>query len=283
MIIKKNKNKNQYILDNNIYIRDFTNDGILPIDLNEMSNDKDKDLFLENELDNLSKRIPEFDFNKSYDSIVIINSGYDFSNLQFILNEIPKNVCILGVNYSLKNWKLINKISNSSRAINYYIVNNPYDDCVDYIPHLHNYYPQCICSTRTNINFINLYKGNKNLYCPTSNEYYSGVSKNLFENKIDDYRNPICASLHIAYKLKANKIFLFCCDDSFDKEKPGSVKLENNLFCYPQQIFSNKIIGNMCYWLKNKKIEIYNYSNGGIINNTIPIINNNDFLNRLNE
>lgn len=283
MIIKKNKNKNQYILDNGIYIRDFTNQEAPAIDLNNMSNDSDKNLFIENELNNMSKRIPQFEFNSNFEKIIIVNNGYNFSNLQFALSKVPKNVCILAVNGALRDWRLISKLSKSERSINYYVVNNPYEECLEYIPSVHNYFPLSICSTRTNPEFLNLYKGNKRFYCPSNNETYSGTPKTLFEFKIDDYRNPVCASLNIAYKFNASKIFLFCCDDSFDKKKPGSVELDNNLFCYPQQIFSNNIIGNMCYWLKNKKVEIYNYSSGGIINNTLQLNNDQQFLDMVND
>jgi len=37
----------------------------------------------------------------------------------------------------------------------------------------------------------------------------------------------------------------------------------------------------MCYWLKNKKIEIYNYSSGGVINNTIDLKSDDEFLNAI--
>lgn len=277
-MIIKTKNKNKYILDNKIYIRDFTNDSCIPVDLNELANSNDQDIFIENEMNNFSKKYPEFEMS-NYEKIIIINSGFDFKNKQTILSKVDKKVCIIAVNDTLNNWTLLNKISGVDRSINYYVVNNPYEECINFLPKNHNYYPKCIASTRTNSDFLKLYKGNKYLYNPTPNINYSGLYN--FENKIDDYRNSICASLDLSFKFNVSKIFLFCCDESFDTARPGSISIEDNLHCYPQQLISNMIIGHMCYWLKNKKIEIYNYSNGGIINNTIHLKNDDEFLNEL--
>lgn len=277
-MIIKNKNKNKYILDNKIYIRDFTNDSGIPVDLNELSSDKDKDIFIENEMNNFSKKYPEFEIS-NYEKIIIVNSGFDFHQKQKILSQVDKRVCIIAVNDALNNWTLLNKISGFDKTINYYVANNPYEDCINFLPKNHSYYPKCIASTRTNYDFLKLYKGNKYLYNPTPNLNYSGLYN--FNNKVDDYRNTICASLDLSFKFNASKVFLFCCDESFKDSRSGSVSVENNLHCYPQQLLSNSIIGHMCYWLKNKKVEIYNYSSGGIINNTIRLTNDEEFLNEL--
>lgn len=275
MIIKKHKNKNKYILDGGIYVRDFTDDYVVPVDLNELANEQDKDIFINNEMNNFSKRYSEFEIN-NYEKIVIVSSGFNFKKKHLILNELSKDTCVIAVNNSLKEWELLAKISNMNRIINYYLVNNPYEECLNYLPINHSYYPKCIASTRTNSKFLDSYKGNKFLYCPTTNYSFSSLFN--YNNKLDDYRNVICSALDLSFKFKASKIFLFCCDESFDKEKPGSLKLKNNLYYYPQQILSEQIIGNMCYWLKNKKIEIYNYSSGGTINNTIHLENDDEFL-----
>lgn len=277
-MIIKNKNKNKYILDNKIYVRDFTSDCGMPVDLNELSNDKDKDIFIENEMNNFSKKYPEFEMS-NHNTIIIVNSGFDFHQKQKILSQVDKNVCIIAVNDALKDWTLLNKMSGFDKAINYYVANNPYEECIGFLPKVHNYYPKCIASTRTNYDFLKSYKGNKYLYNPTPNLNYSGLYN--FNNKIDDYRNPICASLDLSFKFNASKIFLFCCDESFKEQRPGSVSSEDGLYCYPQQIMSNIIIGHMCYWLKNKKVEIYNYSSGCTINNTIHLKTDDEFLNEL--
>ena len=55
----------------------------------------------------------------------------------------------------------------------------------------------------------------------------------------------------MAYHFGAEKIMLFCCDDSFKDERPSSIKLENGLYEYEQQQVAHEIIDGMFYWLKN--------------------------------
>ena len=52
------------------------------------------------------------------------------------------------------------------------------------------------------------------------------------------------------------------CDDSFDVEKPGAIKLENGLWTYPQHLKSQEIIDAQCFWLKQAGIEVSDYSSG---------------------
>jgi len=277
-MIKKHKNKNKYILEDKLYVRDFTNYDCIPVDLNQLTSFEDQNVFIENEMNNFQRKYSEFELNK-HEKIIIVNDGYGFQEKHLLLSQVDKDVCIIAVNGALKEWRLIKKISGLERSVNYYLVNNPYEECKNYIPENHSYYPKCIASTRTNSDFLNLYKGNKHLYSPTPNNSFSSLFD--YKLKVDDYRNVICAGLDISFKFNASKIFLYCCDDSFEKNKPGSISMENGLRCYPQQLISEKIIGNMCYWLKNKNIEIYNYSNGNIINNTTQLKNDEEFLTAL--
>ena len=155
-MIIKTKNKNKYILDNKIYIRDFTNDSCIPVDLNELANSIDQDIFIEYEMNNFLKKYSEFEIS-NYEKIIIVNSGFDFKNKQTILSKVDKKVCIIAVNDTLSNWTLLNKISGVDRSINYYVVNNPYEECINFLPKNHNYYPKCIASTRTNSDFLKFY------------------------------------------------------------------------------------------------------------------------------
>lgn len=275
----KNFNKNKYILENKIYVRDLTNENSVGLDLNHLFSDSDLNLIIENEMENFSQRIPEFEL-ENYDNIIILGSGYNSKEDHIFLKDLNKKTCIIGINNSLKNW---NFKELSKRNMNYYFINNPYDDSLNYLPTSHNYYPKCIASIRTNPNFIKNYKGNKFFYCPTPNINYSNISKKYFNNTIDDYRNSVCGSLSLAFKFNAKKIILCYCDDSFVDNRPGSVLLENNLYCYPQQLFVDSIINNMCHWFKTKKIEIFNYSSNKLINNSIKINNTNEILELFNE
>ncbi len=272
MKIKKHKNKNQYLYSNHVYIRDFTSE-VKGIDLNI---DKDYDAYVENEFENLTKKYPFIDKeNFKHEKVLIVSDGYDFDKKAEFLYNLPNNITIICVNRSLSKW------SSGSRVPNYYLVNNPYKECLNYLPNK-SVYPKCISSIRTNKDFLNSYHGIKYLYIPTHNEFYSGVklAPNYF---IDDYKNPVCAAISIAYRFQARKILLYCCDDSFDQERPGAENLGNNLWRYPQHGLSQNIIDGMAFWLKNKKIEIADHSNNGIYNN-IPYINSSEDLMRyLNE
>ena len=107
---------------------------------------------------------------------------------------------------------------------------------------------------------------------------------NIYESHvfIDDYRNPVCAALGIAYRMNAKKIMLFCCDDSFVDERPAAEKLENGLWAYPQHKISYRIIDGIGYWLKEKEIGIMNHSSG-IKYVNIPYISQENLLNYFGE
>ena len=58
---------------------------------------------------------------------------------------------------------------------------------------------------------------------------------------------------------------LFCCDSSFKDERPGAMKLENELWMYPQYEIAHGLIDGSLYWLKNQPyqdISIGNCSSG---------------------
>ncbi|MCX7020075.1 MAG: hypothetical protein NTY46_14015, partial [Candidatus Sumerlaeota bacterium] len=74
------------------------------------------------------------------------------------------------------------------------------------------YFPRCIASTRTCREFIKRYKGHIYKYTPVPQENY-GYSKQNILYKIDDYRNPICASIGLTYRFNVKKLLLFCCDE----------------------------------------------------------------------
>ncbi len=260
MKIKK-KHQNEYLLtDNGLWIRNpyLTT---CALDVNNLASSEDHKLFLNNEEYNSKLSFPRIDSETLLlKNIVIVSDGYDFKNKQKILAELPfKEVTIIGVNRSLANWNMIR--GDIKRAMNYYVVNNPYTEAAKYIPTEHRYFPNCITSTRTNPTFTQNYNGNQYVYCPTSDEQYSGRSKN-WQYTIDDYRNPICAAIGLAIRFYVEKLLIFCCDDSFESERPASVELDNNLWCYPQQITSHNIIDANLYWLKQYGVKIACHSSG---------------------
>ena len=255
MRIKKHSNNNKYLsTDSGIWVRDFCTSAKKYEDINFLIPQKDFSILLENELENKKTRYPNIDNeNISMRNIVIVSDGYDFVNKQEILSELPDDVFIIGTNKSLKQWSLVGK-----KKMNYYVINNPYVDSMSFLPD--KYFPTCISSTRTYCEFLKEYQGTKYIYSPVSEEGYSGLNLDS-SYKIDDYRNPICAAIGLAYRLNVKKLALFCCDASFEDERASAERLENGLWCYPQQKISHELIDANLYWLAAQNVKICEHTN----------------------
>ena len=184
-------------------------------------------------------KAPSIDNEKfRHKNIVIVSDGYKFEEKHKILSNLSsKNVSIIAINGALNNWKLVGDEcpQQMKRSINYYVVNNPYKECMRFAPKNHRYFPKCIASSRTYKNFVKNYRGDMYLYSPSLDGYSSGIKKDS-NYKIDDYRNPICASLSLAYRFGAEKILMLCCDNTFSQDRDASVKIGEEMLCYPQQI-----------------------------------------------
>jgi hypothetical protein len=82
---------------------------------------------------------------------------------------------------------------------------------------------------------------------------------------IDDYRNPVCAAIDLAFRFEARRIMLLCCDDSFKDPRDAAEELENGLYTYPQHLRLQDIIDAKAFWLnqyKDRKIKVCDYSAG---------------------
>lgn len=251
--IKIHSTKNEYLYaGDGFWVRNFTKFPLKPYDINEsLASTRDIKIFIENELQNNKKLLPKIDSEEIIaENIIIVSDGLLFEKKQKILEELPKDIVVIGVNGSLKEW-------NCNRRMNYYVVNNPYKECMDYLPKNFKTNPRVIASTKTYSDFIINYKGLIYLYSPVNNRMYNGVYTNS-EYFIDDYRNSICAAIGLAYHFSVKNLFLLCCDDVKEKEKPGMVKIEN-YWLYPQQITAHKLIDANLYWLKKIKIGYNSY------------------------
>lgn len=261
--IKKQTDNNEYIFSNNLWIRNFTKNNPYK-DINKTYKEEDYFIFLQNETKNCLSKYPWIETeNFNYEKIIIVSDGYNFLEKQKLLENINKNVCIIGVNNVLNKWNL-------SKNINFYIVNNPYSECMKYFPRKNKNLPKCIASTKTNWEFLSNYKGNIYKYCPVNEENYKSTISKEVTFQINDYRNPICAAIQLAYNFGVEKLLLFCCDNSFNQKKDGAIKLENELYQYPQHKIAEEIIDANLYWLKSLpyyNIEIKDHSSGSIYKN----------------
>lgn len=251
MRIKKHTNGNQYLItDQGRYVRNFTNTNTSFIDINDTIDSKDHFLFLQNETKNSLQRIQWVDSeNIHHPNIVIVSDGYNFKEKHKILSDLPKNITIIGVNGALCNWEIAN------RSINYYVVNNPYQECVRYLPRRGGIMPKCILSPRTNSEFVRNYRGTKLRYYPTNEQSYTTLGGKEVQWQVDDYRNPICAAIGLAFRFGVEKLLLFCCDNSFKDERAGAKKLENGLWTYPQHEVAHGLIDGNLYWLNNQSYQ----------------------------
>lgn len=276
MRFKKYKNNEYLLTEDGIWVRNICVTNSTCVDLNTLSNDADHKLFLENELGNRQQGFSHFETDTRNLNVVIVSDGFRFAEQQEMLASLSKDVIIIGVNRSLANWGLMGE-NPKKRAMNWYLVNNPYAECKKFLPTTHRYFPKCIVSNRTSLEFTKRYEGNIYLYAPVPSRHYSGpVSDNL--SFIDDYRNPVCAAIGAAWSIGAKKLMLFCCDDTFENERPGAVQLENGFWSYPQQQISRKIIDGLLYWLKREDVKITDCSHGTKLTNAVYISKENQMI-----
>lgn len=261
MRIKKFKN-NEYILAENVWVRNLCL-STKPLDINNLTK-KEIYIFLKNEQENIrNSNLKIENIESNFENLIIFSDGYDWSNKQKILGKIPKSITkTIGVNGSLAKWEMVGEKAETKRTMTFYLVNNPYPECLGYLPRNHNYYPNLISSTKTNPEFLKKYRNDPFLYQSTTDSFYSGIDSDNQCLKLDDYRNPICAALSFAWKKQTKKIVLFCCDEAFKENRPASIKMKNGLYQYPQQILCQKIIDKQLYWLKKNGVEIMDCSSG---------------------
>jgi len=265
---------NEYLLTPSmVWVRNFTKSKAPFLDINKhLYSNADYQLYMENESFSHQQKYLRIDTeNVTLEKIVIVSDGYGFAEKQKLLAGIDHNAAIIAVNGALSKWTLTNKTTpvELRRRINFYVVNNPYRECLSDLPK-ERFFPRCVASSRTCPEFLERYKGDIYTYSPVSTELYSGTR---FQPayKIDDYRNPICAAVGLAYRFGVRKLMLFCCDASFVDERPASVRLENGLYTYEQQLMSQHIIDGNLHWLRQEGIEIVDHSSGAKYENATYI------------
>lgn len=262
MRIKKYKNNEYVLAGENIWVRNpFLSAD--PLDINELSSN-DLQLFLENEHQNSKVYGLQSDDTDDLhlSNLIICSDGFNWKGKQKELGKISNKLAkIIGVNSSLSKWEMVGDKAEIKRTMSFYLVNNPYSECLGYLPRKHRYYPNLISSTRTNPKFLEQYSNQPLFYRPTKDLIYSSLNDDNYI-KIDDYRNPICAAISFAIKKGLKKLVLFCCDESFSESRPGAILLNNGLYQYPQQILCQKIIDKQIYWLKKAGIQVVDCSSG---------------------
>ena len=265
MLIRKYPNGNEYLRADNTWVRNFTKENFSPKEINKFFNKNDYGLIYKNE--QINQKFPKISDEKLvFKKIVIISDGYKFDEKHLFLGKLPKDVCVLAVNNALKKWKLLSEetLPENKRTINGYVINNPYKEALNFLPYKNSlYFPACISSTRTNLEFTKKYKGDVYVYKPSSEQDFGFDSNESYH--IEDYRNPICAAIMLAYQFGVEKLMLACCDDSFEDKRDAAIELKNGLYTYEPLLKSQSIIDAVLYWLthqEDRKVSVSDYSAG---------------------
>lgn len=274
MRIKKHPSGNEYMLAGNVWVRNPIKENLVPLQISDLFKKEDHTLILENQ--EMNKNFAKISDEKIFfKKVVIISDGYKFQERHTFLKSLPRDVCILATNGALKGWTLMsNKVPASERrSLNAYVLNNPYPDAIQFMPErTSKYYPVCIASNRANYAFLKKYLGDVYLYCPTPEEGFGLSPKETYY--IDDYRNPICAALGLAYKFGAEKVLLMCCDDSFEEKRNFAVQLENGLWTYPHHLRAHEFIDATMKWMRmdeTREISFADFSGGPKYKNAVYI------------
>jgi hypothetical protein len=260
MRVKKFRN-NRYLLAEGVWVRDpFCKSKA--IDINLMGS-HEINLFVSNETKNITSPHMQMDDMGELlaENVVIVSDGFEWESRQLVLGTLPSSkVKVFGVNGSLAKWSMVGESTNVKRTMTFYVVNNPYPECMSFLPKRHRYYPNLVSSTRTFPKFLENYSNQPYFYSPTTNINYAALGTS--GTHMDDYRNPVCAAVSLAVRNGARKILLLCCDQAFKDGRPGSVKMANGLYQYPQQIMCQRIIDKQFFWLKQSGIKTGNCSYG---------------------
>lgn len=275
-IIKKHRNRNNYYLTKQgFWVRDFSK-PVKSEDINHFTKTEDFKVLISNQIQNMVLQLPKIDVERAFHPLcVIVSDGYQFEeNLPLLEKISKKGATIIGTNGVLTKWK-------TNIKMDYYIVNNPYPQCLSYLPTMINYYPKCIASCRTHPEFLRRYLSRNGIvyqYTPTTTSKFGGMPS-YSTYTIDDYRNPICAAINFCFRWEVQRLLLFCCDEVFSGERPSAERLKNGLYMYPQHHISQDLIEGNLYWLRkyNSNIKIGNYSSG-LEYESVPYINNDEVM-----
>lgn len=246
MRIKKHQSGNRYLLTpQGLWVRDFTRAAPF-LDINRLTRPADHERLIRNHLANVARPgAVYFDPHSSQArSVVIVGDGHEFQKKLAVLGRVPKNVTVIGIGRSLARWE-------GDRPLDFYVANNPYDECLSYLSARPGGKPTCLASVRTCPDFVKKYRGRIELYHPAPEEGFDTRGA-VTPVRIDDYRNPLCAALGLAHRMGATRILLLACDEAFPDDRPAAVRLENGLFTYPQQLTTHGLVEGFAYWYRRQ-------------------------------
>lgn len=247
--IKKFKDNNEYCLSGQTWVRNFLNEFVPAYDINNLYSDEEIRKCIENEISNSKIGISNIETESfSFEKVFIVSSGFGFKenyvNLFQNIN-INRNNVVFSVNNVPKLWMY-------EKRPQYYISSN-FQGSNNFM-----FQPILVASSRSSYDAIKAYKNLKYFYNPCPNYKFQSPFSIDSISYIDDYRNPICASLGICSRFNVKEIYLAFCSEGYNFYKPGMNKV-NDFYIYPEQEIANDIINKIIFWmkLKNKDLKIY--------------------------
>jgi hypothetical protein len=255
--IKVLSDKSQYFVTNNQkLIRNFINQNH-GYDLNNLYSAQDIKSVIINEGSIKTMNLSGIDKeNKFSATVAIVSDGFDIAKCENLINNLGRlGITVIGTNGCM---------TCKSRVIPSVYLFNSVDNVSSWFPNTLQVLPPCIVSVRSNPEFVKKYRSRNKLmytYVPTPNKNFGSNYFNSFYT-VDDYRNPICAGINLAFRWQASRIILIAPHDLFSEERPGTKKIAQNIHIYPQQELAHSFIDGSLYWIKEAGIETWVISSG---------------------
>lgn len=249
--VKKHKNRNEYFKVEDYWVRNFAKEDVDKRDLNKLYDDAEYKEIVLNEVRNNKLNHPNLaSENLAYDSMLIVSDGYNFDEHKDSILEVSDSTCVISVNQALRLWK-------SAVFPQYYLACNTTQSAMSLLPT--KIFPKLIASKRTYHDFVKKYKNVVYYYDPVPDFTYQSPFTKDSLLLVDDYRNPICAAIGVAYHLRVSKIFLAYCSHAFKEHRDGTVKVAENTYQYPQQQLADQLVDASLFWysIDMPNVEIY--------------------------
>lgn len=250
LIVKRHSNRNEYLQAENYWIRNFNAPDVTPKDINNFFDEYEIAQILNNEIQNTKFSLQMISQDMTQlENLIVISDGYGFRSHN-LLKSLRSNVGILVLNHAMRFWE-------SPIFPNFMLINNSTEQAMSCMPL--GSMPQLIASRRTWTPFLRKYENNIYTYDPTPDENYQSVASKDSSSFLDEYRNPVCAAISFANFLKIKNLFLCFCSYAYSENRPGTTKIGENAYQYPQQTLADKLIDANLFWYKfgNKNRQIF--------------------------
>jgi hypothetical protein len=241
LVVKRHLNRNEYLQVENYWVRNFNASDVTPVDINNFFDEFETTKILNNEIQNtkFSFQLITQDMTQ-IENLIVISDGYGFRQHDQLKN-LKSNVGILVLNHAMRFWE-------SPVFPTFMLMNNSTEQAMSCMP-LESM-PQLITSRRTWSPFLRKYENNIYTYDPTPDENYQSIASKDSSVFLDEYRNPVCAAISFANFLKIKNLFLAFCSYAYSENRPGTNKVDENAYQYPQQTLADRLIDANLFWYK---------------------------------